>query len=134
MGVFKLRPARPEVKVIADIDEIISQPIGFRFNGRIYTIQPISTRVFVHVAQELQSFTQLLKKKETEEITEDEIYNSYYRWVKSVCPEISQADIRKMTVAQLNALMNLIIEHMTGRTAKEMLGDAEKKKMNSGNL
>lgn len=132
MGMLhKLMPARPDVKLIADLDEIISQPIGFKFGGRDYVIQPVSTSAFLKITQAMENFQALLKVKDSKpgEITEDIVYEAFYRWIVILVPEIKLAAVKKMAFAQLNALMTLMIQHITGQTSDAMHGGSEKKKL-----
>jgi hypothetical protein len=135
MGVLhKLMPSRDEkrrVNLIADLDDLISQPIGFKYLGKEYIIEPMTTHNFMIVSRALQDLENVLKDKNNEDFNEDDIYQAYYDFISTLCPRISISDIRKAKIAQLHALLNLMIRHITGQTAPDMVAvdDTEKKKI-----
>lgn len=133
MGVLqKLMPARDAqastVKIIADLDSLVSQRIGFRFAGKDFVVEPVSTGSFIRISQTMAEFQELLLKKDDASagVTEARIYEAYYRWISVLCPAISLRDIQAMKIVQLHALMNLMIRHITGQT-QEPTPDLEKK-------
>lgn len=131
MGVFeKFMPTRDSrsTKLIADLDDLISQPIGFRYLGKEYVIEPMTTRNFITVTKALGELEAILKRQEGGELNEDEIYDAYFLFVSSLCKKISLSDIRKATVSQLHALLNLLMQHITGQTASQMVGNPDEKK------
>lgn len=130
MGVFeKFIPTRAarSPKLIADLDDLISQPIGFRYLGKEYTLEPMTTRNFMSVTRALDDLKMILSSQEGV-LNEEAIYDAYYVFVSSLCRKISLSDIKKATVSQLHALLNLLIQHITGQTASQMVVDPEEKK------
>lgn len=135
MGILhKLMPTRDDKKsalMIADLDDLISQPIGFKYLGKEYIIEPMTTHNFMIVTRALHELEQILKTKEQSEFNEDEIHNAYYNFVSALCPTITLIEIKKAKIPQLHALLNLMVRHITGQTAHEMVAedeDLEKKK------
>lgn len=135
MGILhKLMPTRDDrrpTKMIADLDDLISQPIGFKFRGKEYIIEPMTTENFMLVTNAMHELEQILKTKEHSQFNEKEIYKAYYNFVSVLCPTISYYSIKKAKIPQLHALLNLMIRHITGQTAPDMVAeedDLEKKK------
>lgn len=115
-------PATP-VKVIADLDLLISQPIGFKYLGRDYVIDPMTTKNYFEVIKGLHDIEVLTSNRDS--TTLEETYQAYYRFVHALCKTITLEDIKKATLPQLSALMNLLIKHIKGETTGDMVGEAE---------
>ena len=143
MGIIsKLMPARSAneepVKIISDLDSLISRRIGVKFQGKVLEIEPVDTQSFIRIAQASFEFHKLLHDKEMNnvEVTQDQIYRAYYKFISILCPSISMDEIKSMKVQQLSALMQTIVAHISGKTAKDMQAlaedlsqEAQKKKM-----
>ena len=125
------------VKIIADLDDLTSQRVGFKFNGKQFIIEPMTTENFIALAVALNEMDVFLKSKsgENEKHELDEVYEKYYELTKALCHNIKFEHIKSMTVAQLHALMHLIIRHVTGQTQEDMtksiIPEDEKKKIQS---
>jgi hypothetical protein len=133
MGILhKLMPTRDDrrsTKLIADLDDLISQPIGFKYLGKSYIVEPMTTHNFMLVTRALHELEGILKTKEQQEFHEDEIYEAYFNFVSSLCPQMTLSDIKKAKIPQLHALLNLMVRHISGQTAPDMVAeDPEKKK------
>lgn len=134
-GVLKkIMPARARAQepdagsmsTIVDIDDFVSKPVGFRFQGRLYRVEPVSTERFMELTRVLEEIGSLTKMTRAgRETHEDEIYGLYHRFISSLCPEFTMATLKAMQPSQLHALVNLIIKHATGQA---MSLDDEKKK------
>lgn len=124
MGVLhKLMPSRDahrSVKMIADFDDLISQKIGFKYLGRMYVIEPMTTYNFMLATKALQDLQTTLNSRTDEAFQEDQVYEVYHKFISTLCPEITYADIRKGTISQLHGLLNLMVRHITGQTNEEM--------------
>ena len=125
----KLRPARQaaeDIRVVVDLDSLISEPVGFRFRGKIYQIQPVTTRQFMQMSQvlgELQSLN--TAQKSGTEVHEETINAAFHRYVSAICPELTMELLVSMTLAQRGALLTLILRHATGTVDQP---ETEKKK------
>lgn len=132
-------PTRDEhkpVKVISDLDALISQPIGFKYLGKDHIIEPMTTENYIEVCQGLYDMDIVARRKEDDpEFEKDAIYAAYFRFIHSVCKTITLEDLKKAKIAQLHALIALIIKHVKGETSPDMIEkpsspeDLEKKKM-----
>lgn len=114
MGVLsKLMPARQEpAKVVADLDALIDEPIAIRFQGRVFTVKPVSTRAFMKMADAMGRM-QILTTQST--IKNDDVYKGYHDYISVLCPEITIDMLKSMTLTQVHALLNVLIKHSTGQ-------------------
>lgn len=136
MGVLhKLMPARDahqNVKMIVDLDDLIVQKIGFKYLGKMYVIEPMTTYNFMLATKSLQDLQNTLQSRTDQAFQEDEIYVVYHQFISTLCPAITLSEIRQGTIAQLHGLLNLMIRHISGQTNSEMEmspEDKEKKKI-----
>lgn len=137
--IHKFMPAREEAKpakLIADLDLLVSQKIGFRYLGRDHVIEPMTTANFIAVVKALHQIEVVAKLKEGDEgYDKDGVYLAYYEFVSSLCSSVSLEDIKEAKLPQLHALMALLIKHIKGETAQDMVEapssdlESEKKKM-----
>jgi hypothetical protein len=130
MGVLKhFMPTRDAVtpSVVADLDKLIAEPVAFKFQGKVYTLEPVSTRIFMQLADSLGKAQALVKAQVAgESVTSDEIYLTYVDVVKPLCPEFGIEVLKKMTLPQVHALINLVMKQVTGQPMN--LDESEKKK------
>lgn len=116
MAIFPLRPTRqkvPEnVQVVADLDKLISEPVAFRFQGKVHLIKPMDVKTFLKTCNELTRLDDLRSKKE---IANKELIDAYANLFCAVCDTISIADVYEMTQAQVSALLQQILECVTGK-------------------
>jgi hypothetical protein len=141
MGLLhKLMPTRggtqKPVKLITDLDLLVSQPIGFRYLGRDHVIEPMTTQNFIDVVKALHDIEVIASRSEDHpEFDQEEIYLAYHRFVSALCDSITLEDIKKAKLPQLHALMALLTKHIKGETTPDMMesesdaSDSEKKKM-----
>lgn len=127
------------MKLIADLDAIISQPIGFKYLGNQYVIEPLTTESYMDLILAYQNLQFLLKRRDEQDgtVTLDQTYEAYYTLMHSVCPTITLSEIKKGKLIQLSAMLGLMIKHITGDTAPLMAGsdpfemsDEKKKNVN----
>lgn len=112
--------------VVADLDAILTQPINFRFAGKVHSIRPIKVAENYAVAN---AISELWALKDMKEITASQLIDRYFALVSSVCPTIKRKDIEGMTQAQVTGLYQLIVDAVTGKAqAKSQSDDEEKKK------
>jgi len=112
--------------IVADLDQIVAKPVGFRLGGKTHTINPISTKEFWTLSNAL---VELWALRDAKEVTPDELIDKYHGLVATVCPSIKRSDIEGMTQAQVAALYQLIMDAATGRAqaAQEASEAAQKK-------
>lgn len=120
---FKSAP-KSQAKVIADLDALISEPIAFKFGGRVHLIQPIQTSEFFVITNKLAKMDLLRAKSE---ISKEELLKAYEDVICSACKTIKPKDIASMTQTQLAAIFQLILDCLTGKAYIE----SEDEKKNS---
>lgn len=127
----KIMPSRAQAQdtqVVADLDDLIARPVGFRFRGRVYQLAPVSTRKFMEMANLLGEIQTMIKSQsEGAGITENEIYQAYHRYISVLCHQFTTEMLKSMTLPQVHALLNLVIKQVTGQPMN--LDTDEKKKM-----
>ena len=126
--IMPARTAREEPSIVVDLDDLVSKPVGFRFRGRVYRVEPVSAERFMTLSQELATVGALIgKASRGEEVHEAEIYAGYQKVISALCPEFTTDILREMSLPQIHGLLNLIIKHVTGQPMTAESG--EKKKM-----
>lgn len=131
MGMFKLMPTRAPskpAKIIADFDALISESIAFRFHGKDFIIRPVDTETFLKVMIGFQEAQMLVRQEaEGKVVDTDAIYDAYLKFIGPLCEDFTVKDLKSMTLSQINALIGLIIKHITGGTDTAMAESDEKK-------
>lgn len=102
---------------ISDLDALIQEPIPFKLKGKIHFIEPITTEVFFKTVNRLEAMDRL--KTVAEDVTVDVIINAYYQLFASICKTITMDDVRGMSQPQCLALLQLVIDSITGRAQAE---------------
>jgi hypothetical protein len=110
-----------EVRVISDLDAIISETVGFRFEGKVYEIPPLTLETFIIAVQHLAVLDGLKNK---EKVTPEELLSAYTNLFSLVCPKVTRATVETMGHQRIAALLGLIIEVIMGKATL----DAEKKR------
>jgi len=134
---LKINPARsnaaPDYSVVLDLDEIISKPVAFKFRGKSYVVEPVSTETFLKLAEVLNKIQSLVSSiAQGAKAHDEDVYLAYYEYIKVLCPEFTLEMLKKMQLPQVHGLINLIIKHATGQPMN-MDEFIEKKKMRLGN-
>lgn len=116
------RPARPsshgDTQVVSDLDAICVKPVAIQWQGRTHVLKPITTAEFLR-ASEAMAKMDALTKKDKDQIKLDELVDAYANVIASVCDTITRKDVLKMSQAQVGALIQVIIDHVTGRIHAE---------------
>lgn len=119
MGLFSVKPTRnehQEVNLIADLDALVADPTAFRFKGRTHVIKPITTKEFYKYLTASLRVVNVLKDPKA---TKDEVIESAHAVIASVCDSITAVDVENMTHPQITALLNLVIETVSGKSQVE---------------
>jgi hypothetical protein len=126
MKLLNLKPSRTKaeenVDLVSDLDALIAKPITFRVLGKVHKIEPISTGDFFKVLNSLEKLHSLQRKQGKYE--EKELIDAYVKFIGAVCPTIGRMEIQQMTQSQVIALVQIIIDTISGKTHAEI----EKKK------
>jgi hypothetical protein len=123
MSLFKLKPTREkfdeqQVSVVADIDAILTKPVAFRFNGKLHYIKPVSTREYLKVTEIFAKMDSMGANGAPDVSSLVDVYSELF---SSLCETISKKDVMEMTQSQIGALLQLVIEHVTGRIEKKKI-------------
>jgi hypothetical protein len=97
---------------VADLDALIQKPLHFKLRGKICTINPISSLTFYKFSNNVGKAYELHK---TKDLTRDDIIKFYFEMLSSVCDDITTEDVEEMNEAQITALIQLILDAVTGR-------------------
>lgn len=124
MKLFGSRPTKePKHEVVADLDAMIAEPVAFRFQGKTHLIRPVSTVELLKYAQAGERVKTVMKDSDA---SKDEVIDSAFQVIASVCDTIRRKDMEAMTQPQVGALLNLVVECVTGKVYARV--DSEKKK------
>jgi hypothetical protein len=131
MNIFNMKNLRKGsapsgVEPIADLDALIQAPIPFKCLGRIHYLKPVSTQVFFEVTNALARMSTM--KDQAGDLGEDQLLDLYFGLFSAVCDSISRADLKRMSQAQCAALLQLVIDTITGKVHADI---EEKKKTGS---
>lgn len=122
----RFRPRRQEadqsVRVVVDLDRMLGELPGFKYRGKVYQIRAMDTAVWLRLCEELAALNLLMRK---EGFNRKEIRDRYYRLLVKAVDGISFEDVDQMTDAQLGAVVQLIVDCITGR-AYAQEGDKKK--------
>lgn len=111
---WKAKRELPEV--VTDLDALLSKPVGFKFHGRIHIIAPLEVAEFLRATSAIASIEELRK---AENPTEDELVDRYSNVFAVVCPTITKAMVRTMSLQQIAALFSLVLETIMGKAQVE---------------
>lgn len=110
----RFRPARDngnEVKVIVDLDRLISQSVGFMLHGKVRRVKPMTMDTFLFVTNELAALDVLRQQKTHDYVG---LRKAYAKLIKRACEPISDHEIKLMTDPQIAALIQHIIDCVRG--------------------
>lgn len=122
----KLWPARTKHQgPIVDLDKIVSEPCYFRFNGKIWKVNPVKLEAFLKFSNAQQVLLKMVNDKETVMPWRD-VAQVYVDVISPLCPQITIDHIMEMQQVQVAALYQLIISVVSGDVDD---GDDKKKRL-----
>ena len=132
MGLLTLRPARgkyasSDSPVVADLDALTAEPIHFKFQGNKHTIYPFTQVQFLRVMNRYSDIVNRVQEKKLDREERNQLYADLFG---QCCATIGRREVDMMTDPQIGALMQLIIDSVTGRIQGEA-GKDQKKKVNT---
>jgi flagellar motor switch protein FliM len=114
----RLKPARSKMEetaeVVSDLDSIIVNPVAIKWNGKSHILKPITTAEYLKAAEAMARMD-ALRAKARNDVTVEELVDVYVDVIGSVCDTITKKDILNMTQAQVGALIQAVLDHVTGR-------------------
>lgn len=122
---FLKKPEAKEVEVYANLDKLVSEPLPVELHGRIFYLKPVELGEYYQLANALAGLHEMKAKTQIEA---KELRDAFKDLVNSVVtPNLTTADVEKMTQAQVGALYTLICEHAVGRSHSLSQDDLKKK-------
>jgi hypothetical protein len=109
--------SKPQAKVVADLDVIDVKPVAFRFNGETHLLKPVTTKEFLKASESFAKMDAM--SKSDNQVPIEEVIDVYADLISSLCDTVNRDDILNMSQAQVAALLQLIIDHVTGRVVKD---------------
>ncbi len=103
-------------KIVADLDAIKAEPVGFYLHDKLFTIEPMDVITFMSMLEEYMGLMDLQKLKE---VSPEELVAKYYNCFSKVIPKLTKDDIRNMTQQQCGALYQLVMDTITGQVFSE---------------
>lgn len=115
--------------VVTNLDAIKNRTIAFRYNGKVHKIKPLSVEKYVEAAAAMAAIAELIENKKKVK-SEAQLLDAYHAIFSVMCPTVSRSDLNEMSVQQIGALYNTVLEQIMGRENFE----AQKKSPSSGQL
>lgn len=107
-----------DVRLVADFDKIVADPIPFKVHGKTHFLKPIDMKEFILSADAMASTMERLEnlnKDPKAKLAMSELLKIYYKIISSVCDTITMSDIKKMSQPQARAVFQLVYDHIAGR-------------------
>lgn len=108
-------------EVVADLDAILVENVGFKLHGKEHIIKPLTVEQFMLYAVNLSEIYAL---KEKSNLNASDLIDKYHALISSVCSTVKRSDIEQMSQQQVSALFELIVDTVSGKLF------VEKKKTN----
>lgn len=119
------------VRIVTDLDRLVSGPVGFRWNGKIHVIKPMSTATFLRALNEMAKMGGM-SGDQLKDI--GKINRAYHGLFSTVCDTVSLKDVESMSQAQVMNLYREINRCVTGEaepTATEKKTQVDQKSSQS---
>jgi hypothetical protein len=107
---------KPSARVVTDLDAIIREPIAVTLHGKTHVIKPVLVEEFFSLSNALAAISDIAG---ADKVTLDEVIDGYYGVISSVCPTITKSDIRQSSHSQIAALLQLVMDHVSGGLTDE---------------
>ena len=99
-------------KIVADLDLIKSEPVGFYLFEKLHVIRPLSVEDFMDY---VDKYVNLMDLKNRTEVTAEELIEKYFQCFSKVIKTLTKEDIRNMSQQQCAALYELVMDTITGK-------------------
>lgn len=103
-------------RIVADLDAIKAEPVGFYLHGKEFTIQPMDVISFMSM---LDGYMNLMDLKKVENITPEQLVDRYFDCFSKAIPQLTKKDVSDMTQQQCAALYELVMDTITGKVFAE---------------
>jgi hypothetical protein len=101
-------------KRFANLDKLTAHSASFKFDGKMYELSAMSLGVFMEFMNAWREYNLALQKEDREDMSE-----TIFNLIHSVCPEFTIETLKKMTLAQLSAVIMLIMETVQAKEPNE---------------
>jgi len=108
--------AGSEAKLVSDLDRMIAESIAFKLHGKVHRINPITVEEFYRFTKAFS----IVSGMKPDSLSPAETLTMYHEVISSVAPTVTKKDIEDMTQAQVGALLQLVIEAVTGKAYTEV--------------
>ena len=126
---MKLWPSRTkamkEIEPVTDLDVIVSEPVPFRYKGKIHYLKPMQLDEFLKFTNAQAHLMDAIRKEDVK-LSAKELADRYFAVISAVCESITIDDIMNMEQAQVAALYQLVIDLVTGQVNQ---GEGKKKRL-----
>lgn len=116
-------------KVVMDFDKLVSSDRYFILGGRERKIRSITTKDYLVLVEAFNNLTKTDLTSNDPEVSQ----KMYLDLFKSVTEDISMADVKKMSISQIAALMYFVMDVISGRDLESEGYEAKKKTLSPEN-
>lgn len=96
-----------------DLDAFCGEPKKVRFRGQVYDIPDVEVAQFLEAIQ--------VQQRIAESESEAEAVEAVIELIKKLVPGIPEAELAKISLKQLAALLNFVIQDLQGETPKNVM-------------
>lgn len=115
---MSLKPAQKQdekVSLISDLDALVSEKVGFKLNGVVHVLNPVTAeQMMVMELARIKLVHMLNERIDGLALSGDDVYERYFEFISPIVPSLSYPELRTMTVAQLNNVLNLVFRQLSG--------------------
>lgn len=115
LSLFPKKKIPENIKIVRDLDRLISTPIGVTLFGKTIVIKPMTTEHFLSVCQSLGELDALKARSRTTAIEEKEAVKKYHELFSVACEGLTKDDLMKMEYAQIGALFQAVLDCVNGK-------------------
>lgn len=103
-------------KPFANLDKILNPGASFEFKGETYDISPINIGEYMKFNNAWVEIEAGFKGKK---LSEDEFRSAFFNLISSCCPKFTMETLNQMSLVQVGAVVQLIIEIRNGHELDE---------------
>jgi hypothetical protein len=126
---MKLKPTRDQSKkkIIADFDAMVAESVWFTLNGKDWEIAPMDMMAYLKFVNGYQEYCNW--EVSEKEITAELVIDKTLTLVKTAVPKMTKKDFGSLNSQQIGALIQIIMETVTGRAHAQKKNLVENSKM-----
>lgn len=112
----KGKNSEPVGALIADLDEIVQGKSRIKLHGKFHQVNPILVEEFFALSG---AFAKIRAIEEAEKPSLEDLIDGYYSIIFPTIPTIAKDDLRECSHSQLAALLQTVLNHITGGLTPE---------------